>query len=474
VTLDNDLIVSFELMDKYLADILSRKLFGQAMGGWRVEKYLNHGKSAVVLLASRGSQTAALKVFDPEIVNRYGRDAQRKRIQRERSLVGKSHPNLVKVYDAGEEGEYLFVVMEYFEGRNLAESLTSVPLAEVRSLISQIASAAKFLEEASFAHRDIKPENIGISLDMKFAKLVDFGVLRPFDLSNVTDEGDQHYFIGTLQYSPPELLFREEDQSIEAWRAITFYQLGAVLHDLLMRRPLFEGFKNPYARLVRAVEREIPLIDSPGADADLRLLAQNCLAKAPGQRLDTVNWEDFNQPKVVDPMDAARRRIAQHRVAAVQSLEVPTSKEDLLEAQIFALRTAIFSAVVSTTKTESFPRYSTQNIREPNPYLLRVVFEPSERMGLGCYFALYCFGQVVDPSGNMHELRIWACVSSKREAMPAEPEFTAPGRVVKGALIEQDIRQHIQECLLLAYADALDMGTKGIASTQWLELRRCA
>lgn len=458
-------------MDKHSAKKMTAKLVGQTMGGWLIEKYIDYGKSAVVFLASKGTRAAALKVFDPEIVDRYGRDAQRKRIERERSLIGKSHPNLIEIYDGGEQGDFFFVAMEHFNGKNLAEVLSRIPLSEARSLISQIALGAKFLEDASFAHRDIKPENIGVSPDLKSAKLLDFGVLRPFDLSNVTDEGDQLYFIGTLQYSPPELLFREEDQSIEAWRAITFYQLGAVLYDLLTGKPLFEKFKNPYARLVRAVEREIPLISNPKADADLRLLAQNCLAKIPGHRLDTVKWEDFSQAKVADPVEAARKRIAQRKVAAAQSVEVPTSEEDLRNAQLFSLRTAIFSAIVSTTKIENFPRYSTQNIRESNPYLLRVLFEPSERIGSGCYFALYCLGAVVDATANLHELRIWACVSSKMETVPAEPDANAHSRTLKGALIEQDIRQHIQESFLLAYADALDIGAGGLETIQWLSIK---
>ncbi len=462
-------------MDKHSANKLTEKLFGQTVGGWLVEKYINHGKSAVVYLASKGIQKAALKVFDPETVDRYGHDAQRKRIERERSLIGKSHPNIVSVYDVGEQGGFLFVVMEYFDWKNLAEVLLDVPPSEVRSLILQIALAAKYLEEESFAHRDIKPENIIVSPDMKYAKLLDFGVIRPFDLSNITDKGDQRNFIGTLQYSPPELLFREEEeQSIEAWRAITFYQLGAVLHDLLMKKPLFKEFKNPYGRLVLAVEREIPLVDNPEADSDLRLIAQNCLSKVPGHRLDTVKWEDFSQPKVADPMDAARRRIAQHRVAAVQASEVPTSQEDLLNAQIFSLRTSIYYAVVSTTKKESLPRYSTQTIREPHSYLLRVLFEPSAKNGLGCYFALYCRGVVVDPAANLHELRTWACICSTQEAVPAEPEPSTPGRRTKGTLIEQDIRLHIQESLLLAYADALDTDVKETGAVQWLKLGRNA
>ena len=236
---------------------MAERLRGTTVGGWLVGDYINNGKSAVVVSASKDAKRAALKIFDPELVGRYGQEAQRKRIEREKSLVGKSHPNLIQVLDGGEDGSYLFVALEYFDGTNLADALKDVPPSEVRSLLSQIASAAKFLEDASFAHRDIKPENIGICRDMKTAKVLDLGVIRPFDLSNITDEGEQRYFVGTLQYSPPELLFREEDHSLDGWRAITFYQLGAVLHDLLIRRPLFEEFRNPYARLVRAVEREI-------------------------------------------------------------------------------------------------------------------------------------------------------------------------------------------------------------------------
>lgn len=202
-------------MDQHAAEKLKAELCGKSVGGWVVEEYINHGKSAAVFRAIKGGQIAALKVFDPELVNRYGRDNQRKRIERERSLVGRSHPNLVQIYDGGEDGEYLYVAMEFFPGKNLADVLKEIPEREIRPLMAQIAAAAKFLEDAAYAHRDIKPENIGISKDMKRAKLLDLGVIRPFDLSNVTDEGEQRFFVGTLQYSPPELLFCEEDQSLE-------------------------------------------------------------------------------------------------------------------------------------------------------------------------------------------------------------------------------------------------------------------
>jgi serine/threonine protein kinase len=457
-------------MDRHFGEGLEDALVGERVGGWLVQKYINNGKSAAVFEAEKDGQRAALKVFYPEIVQRYGREAQLKRIERERSLIGKVHPNLVQVYDGGEDRHYLFVAMEYFEGSNLADELKNIPGSEVRLLVAQIASAAQFLETSSFAHRDIKPANIGVSPDMKSAKLLDLGVARPFDLSSLTDEGDQRYFVGTLQYSPPELLFREEEQSIEGWRAVTFYQLGGVLHDLLMRKPLFEDFRNPYARLVRAVENQIPRVDNPGLDADLRLLAQNCLAKDPRQRLDTVKWEDFSQPKVVDPLDVARRRIAHHRASASQTLLRPkTSAQDLLDTQTFTLRASIRSAVLNACKIENLPRYSLEEIKKSNVHLLRVLFEPSPRDELLRNLAVYFQGQVLDATSNLHELRLWACVFPAREAVLDTPT-SIPAKIVKGALIDQDIRIHVQEFLLLAFAEALESNMGGSTQVDWLSV----
>jgi hypothetical protein len=70
--------------------------------------------------------------------------------------------------------------------------------------------------------------------------VMDFGVIRPVGEPGITD-GDQRPFIGTLQYSSPEFLFRTEADTPEGWRALTFYQLGAVLHDLIMRQRIFCG-----------------------------------------------------------------------------------------------------------------------------------------------------------------------------------------------------------------------------------------
>jgi serine/threonine protein kinase len=457
-------------MNKQAAEKMSRDLIGKSIGGWGIQSYINHGKSAVVFWAEKAGQQAALKVFDPDIVERYGRDNQLKRIERERSLIGKSHPNLISIYGGGEDNGLLYIAMEYFRGANLEEKLLEIPKSEIRSLTAQIASAAKFLEECSFAHRDIKPANIGISDDLKFAKLLDFGVIRPFDLSNVTDEGEQHFFVATLRYSPPELLFREEKQTLEAWRAVTFYQLGAVVHDLLMRKPLFSEVTEPYGRLVRAVEREIPIVNSPDADADLRLLAQNCLAKDPTHRLSTVEWSDFNRPKVTDPLESARRRIAQHRVASAQSESVNSQPpQDNFAIQNYEMRTAIHSCVIAAIKAEGLPRYSQEEVSTEDPYLFRVIFEPSPSDGSNHLLCFYCSGKVIDVSPESKELQFWACVASSRHAIPSRPDENAPTFTIKGALIDQDIRSGIQQRLLLAYAESLDSPSSS-ESASWLNI----
>jgi len=301
-------------MDAAQAQILIDDLQDVELDGWRIKGFLGKGKSAVVLPATRGAQEAAIKVFHPELVERYGKSTQLERILREKSLVGASHPNLVRILDGGEcpTTHYLFIVMERLNFKNLHEVLSSVPESAYRLLISQIASAARFLEDRNLAHRDIKPENIAVSEDYGRAVLLDLGVVRPIGDSNLTDV-DQRSFIGTLRYSSPEFLERKEEDTLDGWRAITFYQLGAVLHDLLMRRVLFEADTEPFAMLVEAVKRKIPEIHAN--DAKCVELAKHCLIKNPATRLELVNWSRF-QVLATDEKDTAtptRDRIKQRQ-----------------------------------------------------------------------------------------------------------------------------------------------------------------
>src|SRR5690349_19348857 len=136
-------------MDTAQAEALKQKLINKEVGGWRVSDGLGHGKSAVVMAASKNGTEGALKVFHPELVEQYGVDVQLARIAREKSLIGSTHPNLVKILDGGkcEETGLLFVVMERLPNRNLEECLLEISPLNIRAIVSQVAAAAKFLEE---------------------------------------------------------------------------------------------------------------------------------------------------------------------------------------------------------------------------------------------------------------------------------------------------------------------------------------
>jgi len=304
-------------MDQIQANRFAASLLGTTVGGWTLTNACNAGKSAVVLKGERSGETAAIKIFDPELIDRFGADRQSARIERELTLRGKEHPNLVRIIDGGlcEESNYWFIVMEYIDAPNMAAVLETVPRNQIRALISQVAGAARFLEDLQLAHRDIKPDNIAVYPDFNKAVLLDLGVVRPFGLSELTDE-DQITFVGTLQYSSPEFLLRDEIDTMEGWRAVTFYQLGAVLYDLIERRRIFSDFVNPYGRLVRAIAEEIPEINATDVSPELILLARNCLHKDPELRLRFVSWKDFDL--LAESRESAQR--AKERIRKRQGL----------------------------------------------------------------------------------------------------------------------------------------------------------
>ncbi len=141
-------------------------------------------------------------------------------------------------------------------------------------------------------------------------KLLDLGVLRKIS----PDEGsgtDGRQFIATAQYSPPEFLAREEQQGAPGFAAINVYQVGAVLHDIIMKRPLFgeeAATRNKFI-LFKAVTEKTPRIANPNVPVRLVTLCRLALEKNPQRRILGVKLEDFLAD--ADDAEALRRRLAQ-------------------------------------------------------------------------------------------------------------------------------------------------------------------
>ena len=392
-------------MDQKTAKKLAATLKGQQVGGWQVGKYLNCGKSAFVCEASKNGVTVAIKIYDSILTEEFGEEVQTKRIKRQLVLVGKEHPNLVRIYDGGQCKEHglFFLVMERVNKKSLDKAIPAFPRDKIATIINQIASAAKFLEELGAAHRDIKPSNIAITEDLKQATLLDLGVIRPLTDDNITDATKKKAFIGTLRYSPPEFLLRQEKDSVEGWRAITFYQLGAVLHDMIMRYPLFQDESEPYARLVCAVCDKVPEIKADDIDIEIINLANLCLLKKPEHRLRHVNWDDFVFLRpAVSRVDAARARIKSRSKLASVSVQEEDSA-DLYKRKmgqfIYDITECIKGAINKTcVGNEDFPPIELQSDFDTHIKVLTsiVKMEPSKRHALKMFLNIYVHVEILD------------------------------------------------------------------------------
>lgn len=423
-------------MDSAQAKLFAESLEHAAVGGWTIQSVYGWGKSAVVFQANKDGTQGALKVFHPELVERYGRHVQLERVQREANLVGAHHPNLVRILDGGAcpHSGHLFVVMEALAQKNLQQALHEIPPENIASIAAQLASAARFLEDRGLAHRDIKPENIAISADFSKVTLLDLGVLKPIGLSNLTDV-DQRAFIGTLRYSSPEFLLRKEPDTVEGWRAVTFYQLGAVLHDLLMRKSLYEEYENPFANLVQAIEDPSINPDVYGADARSVALCRNCLIKNPATRLELVKWEDFAAvavpPAAASPSDARERirKRQQFYKAQIQLKESGSSETawGIRQAVLDASNRLEMRCLAIVNGLDCFPLRETRSNADDatRTCVTRIEFEADADLGLESNLWIEVELRMIDYNGGLpvfHVLSAAALVVSPAE-MPERKRF---------------------------------------------------
>lgn len=295
-------------------------------GGYDSVEFLDAGGSAAVFKVQRKGVFRAIKIFDPKFFSGKENLAEKRRIEVQRRLIGHSCPSLVQTYHANEVEGTAIIEMEYLPWPQLAKVLSKIPDDDVIPLIGQLVSVVKFLEGINIVHRDIKPENIHVSEDFKLLKLLDLGVVREFDNRDeqgVTDHGNIRPFLATAQYSSPEYLFRLDEPTEKLWRGLNFYQVGAVLHDLIKKEPIFHHEITLGNRwlVARAVLTKKPMF----SDSDINRLSRakalslRCLTKDIDTRLSLVNWEDFQLEETTDPLASLKGRLS--RAIISQSTE---------------------------------------------------------------------------------------------------------------------------------------------------------
>jgi serine/threonine protein kinase len=469
-------------MDDARAARMADELLNKTVGNWTILEFLGAGKSALVFKAQNSTGFAALKIFDPELVQRFGTDVQTARIDRELSLRGKHHPHLVDILDGGRcpVTGFFFVAMQLLDGKSLSSQLHHFPRERIWPILTQLSSAAQFLESLDLVHRDIKPDNIFITKDFSHAWLLDFGVIRPIGEPGLTD-GDQKPFIGTLQYSSPEFLFRTEDDTPAGWRALTFYQIGAVLHDLIMRERIFSEYVAPFARLVEAVKGITPRVEATDVAPELVLLARSCLSKEPTLRLRLVSWGAFDphdggaaSPSAAKDRIINRQLLARGFHSAVQTLADQTARTvrrtiDYVAEKVQAL------VRMECVGSGLFPplQIIDWQATEPEETFFVVTFEASAEHALDECFQLWFSVQLLDQAS----LSISISAAASLNTMPIDIHACVPQRKIslyEGPFDEAAVETKVRSLLYCALdkaqqtQDAEKLSSKE-ASVIWLD-----
>jgi tetratricopeptide (TPR) repeat protein/predicted Ser/Thr protein kinase len=191
------------------------------------------------------------------------------------------HPNIVQVYEIGEQGGWLFFSLELVEGGSLADRIGSGPQPPraAAELIETLARAMHVVHQRGIVHRDLKPANVLLTADGT-PKITDFGLAKLLDSdSNRTRTGTS---LGTPRYMAPE----QADPGVTVITpAADVYALGTILYEMLTGRPPFSG-ATPLDTLeqVRTQEPVPPRRLQPKVPRDLETICLKCLRKEPQQR----------------------------------------------------------------------------------------------------------------------------------------------------------------------------------------------
>jgi eukaryotic-like serine/threonine-protein kinase len=273
-----------------------QSLVGYTIGHYKICESIGSGGMGEVYLATDtvAGRKAALKLLPL----RFTGDAQRlKRFQQEaRAVVGLNHPNILTVYEIGEDHSIHYIASELIEGETLRDRLTRGPmrLSEAVDIAIQVASALTAAHHAGIVHRDIKPENIMLRPD-GYVKVLDFGIAKlaeqevpmtmPRDEALLLVETNLGSVLGTVRYMSPEQACGEHvDQSTDIW------SLGVVLYEMVTGHAPFTG-DTPQDVMFSILEKEPPPLARyvTHAPAELQQIISKTLRKDRAQRYHSAH-----------------------------------------------------------------------------------------------------------------------------------------------------------------------------------------
>ena len=262
----------------------SSKMIGTVLSGrYKLEAKLGSGGMSTVYLARDTTldRSVAVKVMHREMSEQAD---QLQRFRQEARAVAKiSHPNVVAVIDAGEDGGHPYIVFEYVEGETLKQRINRVGALDPQEALAYAIEVARGLTVAharNMVHRDIKPQNVLIDSEGR-AKLTDFGISRQLEQDGMTATGR---VLGTTDYVAPEqAMGHPVDQRSDV------YSLGVVLYEMLIGQVPFHA-DSQVGVAMKHVNEEMPDVQQrrPELSAAAALVVERATAKDPAERYQEV------------------------------------------------------------------------------------------------------------------------------------------------------------------------------------------
>ena len=250
---------------------------------YQVIRSIGEGGMANVYLAYDTilDRNVAVKVLrgdlatDEKFVRRFQREAM--------SASALSHPNIVEMYDVGEDDGNYFIVMEYIDGKtlkNLIKKRGALTVAEVVDIMLQLTSAISCAHDSYIIHRDIKPQNVMI-LDDGRVKITDFGIAIASNASELTQTNS---VMGSVHYLPPE-----QANGAGATAKSDIYSLGILMFELLTGKLPFKG-ENAVEIALKQMKEQIPSVCAinPEIPQSIENVILKACAKNPKNRYANV------------------------------------------------------------------------------------------------------------------------------------------------------------------------------------------
>ncbi len=278
----------------------------KALGSYDIVDELGAGGMGIVYKALDQTlkRTVAIKVIQ---AGKSARSSHLDRFKREAAVIARlRHPNVITLYDYGEEEGTFYYTMEYLKAETVGELIEDAegPLSKrhLSAIGEGVFSALEYIHSQGLVHRDVKPGNIMVAPNERVT-LMDFGLVKAQDLEALTKAGA----IGTPRYMSPEMLKAE---NVDGRSDI--FQMGLVLYEIATGKPAFKG-RDVYV-LARSVLAETPKNPSKvgkGLSNYFDEFIANCLAKDPNDRYQTAEeaLTDFrrvlkNAPPLKKPTNA--------------------------------------------------------------------------------------------------------------------------------------------------------------------------